>query len=167
MTPSLEYVIRPLTPTDEPFLWEMLYLAIYVPPGETPPDRDIVHRPEIARYARNWGRPDDGGFFAIDAANQKPIGAAWLRLLTGENMGYGYVDDATPELTIAVLPEYRGKGVGTRLLTCLLDAAQTRYPSVSLSVSADNPALRLYRRMGFEVVTRSGLSVTMRKSCVK
>ena len=155
--------IRPLTAVDEPFLWEMLYQAIHIPEGVTPPERDIVYQPELAKYVRDWGRPGDYGFVAIDTANNCSVGAAWLRLWTQENKGYGYVDNATPELSIAVLPEYRGKGIGSRLLTRLIEAAQIRYSAISLSVSPDNPALRLYQRFGFEEIDRCGTSLTMLK----
>ena len=156
-------IIRPLIPADEPFLWEMLYQAIYVPAGSRPPERDIVYHPELARYVRDWGRPDDRGFIAIEPTTNRPVGAVWLRLLTKENQGYGYVDDTTPELSIAVLPEYRGQGIGTRLLTHLIELAQTRYAAISLSVSPNNPALRLYQRLGFAEVGRCETSLTMIK----
>jgi len=163
MTLSLNYGIRPITLADEPFLWEMLYRAIYVPEGTSPPSRDIAHHPEMRRYVQHWGQPHDIGIVAIDRKSAQPIGAAWLRLLTGENKGYGYVDETTPELTIAVVPAYRSLGVGTSLLSHLLTTAQAHYPAVSLSVSADNPALRLYQRLGFDIVGRCGTSLTMRR----
>ena len=94
----------------------------------------------------------------------QPIGAAWLRLLVGDDGGYGHVDDATPELSIAVLSEYRGRGIGTRLLTRLLQLASEHYAAVSLSVAQNNPALLLYGRLGFDIVGTSGVSLTMRKA---
>ncbi|XXX77775.1 GNAT family N-acetyltransferase [Sorangium sp. So ce134] len=152
-------MIRLLTSADEPLLWEMLYQAIHVPEGSPPPPRDIVHRPELSRYVQGWGREDDLGVVALQEG--EAAGAAWLRRLTGEMRGYGHVDDETPELSIALLPKYRGRGLGTRLLTSLVEAARNRYPAISLSVSPDNPALRLYRRLGFVEVGRSGTSLTM------
>ena len=166
MNSTSGYTIRPITPADEPFLWEALYHAIYVAPGDAPPERDVVNRPELARYVRDWGDVDDLGFIAVAEENQQPIGAAWIRLLTGENKGYGYTDDTTPELSVAVLPEYRGQGVGTGLLTHLLQAVSIHHRSVSLSVEAGNPASRLYRRLGFEIVSTSGTSLVMRKTFV-
>lgn len=103
------------------------------------------------------------GFVAVDAGSGKPIGAAWLRLLKGDERGYGHVDDETPELGMAVLRGHRGRGVGSDLLRCLLKSAGAVYHSVSLSVSADNPALRLYGRAGFERVRVCGASLTMIK----
>ncbi|MCH4565406.1 GNAT family N-acetyltransferase [Halomonas sp. EGI 63088] len=163
MTLSLNYGMRAITLADEPFLWEMLYQAIYVPQGTPAPSRDILHQPEICRYVQNWGQPYDRGILAIDHKSTQPIGAAWLRLLRDENKGYGYVDEMTPELTMAVVPAYRGRGIGTILLSHLLLTAQAHYPAASLSVSLDNPALRLYQRMGFEVVGTCGTSITMRR----
>jgi ribosomal protein S18 acetylase RimI-like enzyme len=164
MSAELKYVIRPLTEGDERFLWQMLYHAIYVPEGQPLPEPDVVHRPELARYVRDWGQADDRGFIAIDAKGKEAIGAAWLRLLRGDNKGFGYVDDATPELSVALVPEYRGQGLGTRLLGKLLQAASQHYAAVSLSVAADNPALRWYQRLGFDVVSTSGTSLTMKKT---
>ena len=155
--------IRPLTKTDEPLLWEMLYQAIYVPESSKRPPRDIVYEPELAKYVQNWGCPGDIGWAALNKAKQ-PIGAAWLRLLTGDNKGYGYIDDKTPELSIAVLPAYRGKGIGTSLLSRLLIETQSHFASISLSASPDNPALWLYRRLGFEVVGENDGSLTMKIS---
>jgi ribosomal protein S18 acetylase RimI-like enzyme len=156
------YHIRPLAQEDAHCLWEMLYQAIHVPQGHEPPAREIVYQPELAYYVAGWGRPGDLGYLAVDAEGLL-VGAAWLRLLAGDERGYGWVDDATPELSMAVMPAWRGQGVGSRLLAALLDAAAERYAAVSSSVQADNPALRLYRRLGFEVVEDGGTWYTMRK----
>jgi ribosomal protein S18 acetylase RimI-like enzyme len=157
---SQRFIIRPLARDDEPFLWEMLYQAIYVPPHLPPPERSIIDHPDLARYISGWGRVDDIGVAAVDA--DELVGAAWLRLMVGSNQGYGYVDDRTPELSVAVLPEYRGQGLGTQLLERLLQQARTQYPAVSLSVSMDNPARRLYEHLGFEAVSSDGTSLTMK-----
>lgn len=151
--------IRSLTPADQPFLWEMLYQALYVAADQTPPPREVIYQPDLARYVQDWGRSGDRGFVAIEPATGKPIGAVWLRLLIGENRGYGYVDDRTPELGIAVLPEYRGQGAGTALLNALLAVEPG---AMSLSIAADNPAVRLYQRFGFKVVSKSGGSLILK-----
>ncbi|KST67343.1 hypothetical protein BC008_29550 [Mastigocoleus testarum BC008] len=158
----MECIIRPLVSEDEAFLWEMLYHALYVPEGQIALPREVIHIPEIARYLRGWGREGDCGFLASDAETSQPVGAVWLRLLVGKNQGYGYVNDDTPELSIAVLPEYRGQGIGTQLLTYLLSSVYG-HSSISLSVSEDNPALRLYKRFGFVVVRKSAGSLTMKR----
>jgi GNAT superfamily N-acetyltransferase len=154
------FTFRPLTGDDEPIVWIMLYLAIHVPPGAPPLPLNIIFRPDLARYARGWGGPHDSGFAAFDAEGL-PAGAAWLRLFTGEQRGYGWVSDQIPELSAAVVLEYRGLGLGSHLISQTLAAAAKRYRAVSLSVSTDNPAANLYRRLGFRTVTVSSGSLTM------
>jgi ribosomal protein S18 acetylase RimI-like enzyme len=149
---SFSYIIRPLAPSDEPFLWEMLYQSLYVPPGKEPFPREVVKRPYIARYVGGWGRAHDPGFVAEDEVTGRPVGAVWMRLFAGAEKGFAHLDDETPETGIALLPGYRGRGVGTALLGRLIEAARPSYPALALSVSAHNPAKRLYERLGFEVV---------------
>jgi ribosomal protein S18 acetylase RimI-like enzyme len=161
--------IRSLTAADQSFLWEMLYQALYTPPGQTPPPCEVIDQPALARYVQDWGRSGDRGFVAIDDATgqsmtdrrSKTIGAVWLRFLIGTNKGYGYVDDRTPELGIAVLPVYRGQGIGTALLNALI--ASNPGP-ISLSVAADNPAVRLYQQFGFIVVRESGGTLILKRN---
>jgi ribosomal protein S18 acetylase RimI-like enzyme len=157
-----ELVIRPLTEADADCLWEMLYQAVYVPQGAEPPPRKVVREPGMAHYAADWGRAGDLGYLAVDASGHT-VGAAWLRLLVGPDRGYGTIDDTTPELAVAVMPIWRGQGIGTRLLIALLGAARESYDAVSLSVQADNSALKLYQRLGFVVVEDGGAWFTMRK----
>ena len=161
MIGSTDYIIRWATSDDEPFLWEMLYHAIWIPPGSAPLSREAVNAPELARYVAGWGKDGDFGLLAVDVRSQHPIGAAWLRLFTGENRGYGYINNDTPELSVAVLPEHRGRGVGSGLLTRLFREVRSRYSTISLSVSEDNPAVRLYERLGFLMVSKEGGSMTM------
>jgi ribosomal protein S18 acetylase RimI-like enzyme len=152
---GMDYVIRPLTQEDEPFIWQMLYEAAQMVEEDNSTVQDAIAHPDLAKYVNNWGCNDDFGFAANLVNNNQLVGAAWLRLLTGENKGYGYVDDRTPELVIGILPDYRNQGIGTQLLIHLLAVAKTIYPSVSLSVRSSNPALHLYKRLGWEVVPGS------------
>jgi ribosomal protein S18 acetylase RimI-like enzyme len=147
--------LLPLTSSDQSLIWEMLYQAIYVPAGTELPSRTILDEPNIAQYAENWGRDGDMGHKAL--VDGVTAGATWLRLI----QGYGHVADDIPELTIAVLPGYRGRCIGTALLTALIDTATQHYRGISLSVVGENPAMHLYRRLGFEIVRLDGASYTM------
>jgi ribosomal protein S18 acetylase RimI-like enzyme len=162
MSQLTQFEIRPLVAADQLFLWEMLYQSLYVAGGDAPFERSILEQPEIARYAAEWGRADDCGLVAVDGKNL-PLGAIWLRLLVGAEKGYGYIDERTPELAMAVLPAYRGQGIGSSLLTRLIALAGDSYEQICLSVAAENPALRLYERFGFETVKTCGATPTMRK----
>lgn len=152
MNASSSYTIRRAEVSDEPFLWEMLYQSLHVPAGGEVFPRDVLSRPEVARYVRGWGRAHDVGFLAVDSDGGRPVGAVWMRLFPRDDKGFAYVDDETPELGIAVMPEHRGRGVGTLLLTHLIEAVKGSYPSLVLSVSPENPAMRLYQRLGFTII---------------
>ena len=73
----MDYVIRQLTRQDEPILWEMLYYGLSSGGKDEPPPRDVVHRPEIARYVEGWGRVGDTGFVAHGAAVPNEL-RCWL-----------------------------------------------------------------------------------------
>src|SRR6476469_6428583 len=147
----MTYSLRPATAGDADFLWVMLYEASYAEENGVPDVATLREHAELARYVEGWGDRTDLGVVASDGDSGDPVGAAWLRLLTGEATGYGSVDDETPDLAIAVLPDPRGRGLGGRLLRELLDAAGGRSVAVSLSVRAENPALGVFERTGFRV----------------
>ena len=101
-------------------------------------------------------RPGDAAWIA-ESPEGTPVGAAWLRRLANDDPGYGFVDDHTHELGLAVTAAHRGTGVGTLLLTTALDANGR----CCLSVDRRNQAMRLYARLGFVVVSEDDDSVTM------
>ncbi len=158
----LDYTISKVTKADEPFLWEMLYLSIFTPPGHEPLSKDILKEPSISKYVSNWGRSGDTGFIAR-LESGKPIGSVMARLFSEDNKSYGYIDAETPEIGMALLPEYRGMAIGTELLKAILDELRNQgFKMVSLSVDPDNPAIRLYRRFYFKEVGMVDTSVTMK-----
>jgi ribosomal protein S18 acetylase RimI-like enzyme len=134
------------------FLWDMLYEAIHVEPGESKPPRAGLESGPLAHYLLHWGRPGDRALIA--EARGRPVGAAWFRLLPAADRGYGYVADDIPEISVAILPEFRGTGIGTNLLHRLVAQAQQEgYRGISLSVDPRNRAFRLYERAGFQYVS--------------
>lgn len=155
-----EIALREARPDDEAFLWEMLVLAAHMAADGEPSVELAQQHPFLAKFVRGWGRPGDLGLIAEAADGLQPIGAAWLRHLSGAEQSYPAVDPAYPELAIAVLPAYSGAGIGGRLLARLIALARSAYPGIVLSVRADNPARRLYERHGFvvtgEIVNRVG-----------
>ena len=160
---TADFTIRALASADQALLFDMLYLAIFVPQGDDPPPRDVVYGEALRKYAADFGRAGDMGFAAVEADGDAPLGAVWLRLFSDQKPGYGFVDEETPELTIAVTPAARGKGIGSALLRRVLEAAAERYGAISLSIWPENPAYRLYQRFGFEAVEEAGFVVTMVK----
>jgi ribosomal protein S18 acetylase RimI-like enzyme len=137
-------VIRPAGAQDLPFLRDMLRHAYYARWGT---EADVP----LERYVAGWGRPGDEALVAIDEF--QPVGAAWYRLFEKDEPGYGFVDEETPELTIAIVPSRRGRGLGEQLLSALLERARAAgYAEASLSVEPDNPAIHLYEHHGFAKV---------------
>lgn len=161
----MDYSIRPFEKKDTPFLWEILYQSIHVPEWQQAPSRDILKEPSIEKYLRDWGGNHDHAQVAVDEANN-PIGAVWIRLLSRENAGYGFVDDAIPELGMAIMSQHRGKGIGKHLLSEMIGlACSIGHSAISLSVDPRNKtALRLYEKLGFEKVYQDeGGAWTMKK----
>jgi ribosomal protein S18 acetylase RimI-like enzyme len=146
-----DITIRKAQLDDEAFLWEMLVQAAHLAADGDASVEVAQQHPFLAKFVRGWGRPGDLGVVAHDASGQRPLGAAWLRHLTGEEQSYPAVDPAYPELAIAVLPAYTGRGIGGQLLGRLIVLARATYPGIVLSVRADNPARQLYERHGFVV----------------
>lgn len=150
-------IIRKIRPEEYSLLWEFLYQAIYLPEGMEPPPRSVVDLPELQVYIADFGtRPGDHGLVA--EVEKKVIGAAWCRIMED----YGHIDNDTPSLAISLLPEYRGQGIGTRLLNALLLLLRKNgYQRASLSVQKENPALHLYQRAGFRIVSVKGTEYLM------
>jgi GNAT superfamily N-acetyltransferase len=90
------------------------------------------------------------------------VGAAWVRLFPESDPGYGFVNATIPELSMGVIRERRGRGIGSHLLDALLVAAhEQKLAAISLSVESDNYARRLYERAGFRPVDVASGSLTM------
>lgn len=150
-----DITVRELLPAEYPLLKQFLYLAVYVPEGRPPVDPEIVDLPELRIYRDDFGRDGDCAVVAVDGAEL--TGAAWARLFSCQAPGYGFIEAGVPELAVSVKPEYRGKGIGTALLRELLTRlTEAGFPRVSLAVEKINPAVRLYRRLGFSVAGERG-----------
>jgi GNAT superfamily N-acetyltransferase len=147
-------MLRPVGHGDVRFLRDLLRHAYHWRLNEDP---DLP----VFRYVANWGRPGDAGVIAFDGRGA--YGAAWYRLFPEDEPGFGFVDEQTPELTIAVVPSRRGQGVGAELLEALLvQAKEDGLAAVSLSAEKEQTAL--YERLGFVPIRETGRTVTMRRT---
>jgi ribosomal protein S18 acetylase RimI-like enzyme len=156
----MDYVIRPLTASDQELLWDMLYAALHISEGAPP--REILQQPEYARYVEGWGRAGDTGFVVSDKFDGEVLGAVWYRVPIAEGQGHSDKSEVPPELAFAVKPGQRKRGLGAALLTQLVKA-NPHHSAISIRSSANNPAVRLYERFGFKIVNELGGIVTMRR----
>jgi ribosomal protein S18 acetylase RimI-like enzyme len=154
-------IVRLLEQQEYDFFMDMQYESIYILEGK-PSKYELLNAPNIKKYSEEWGRKGDRALVAL--IDDKPIGAVWYRLFDETNKGYGYVDNKTPELGIAILPDFKQKGIGTILMKEINQQARNDgYKSLSLSVDPDNDiAVRLYEKLGFEHFGMSGTSWIMK-----
>ena len=154
--------IRRARADDVSFLEAMLAAAANWDAERAPTSMaDTLARPDFAHYVQDWPRDDDIGVIAENDLG-KPVGAAWCRHLPEHDPGYGFIAVSIPEVTIGVAADVRGQGVGSELLSALAsEAALQGVAALSLSVEKANPAMRLYRRLGYIDVRDTGDATTM------
>lgn len=140
--------IREMRKEEYRLLSDFLYEAIFVPDGVDPPPKSILNRPELQVYISEFGtNKHDKALIA--EVNGNIVGAIWARIMND----YGHIDVDTPSLAMSVLKAYRGRGLGTLLLTQMLFVEKAAgYTKLSLSVQKDNYAVKLYRKAGFAIV---------------
>jgi GNAT superfamily N-acetyltransferase len=108
----------------------------------------VKSRSEFRHYTQLILDRGDFGFVAERA--DEVVGVAWALFLSADDPGYGFLDESTPEVSLWVREDSRGRGVGSLLLRQLQQEAETRHVArLSLSVEADNYAKRLYASKGF------------------
>jgi ribosomal protein S18 acetylase RimI-like enzyme len=159
--PQGRLVIRPAVQDDLEVLWDFLAMAAYESDAEA-----AKAVPSIAKYLVGWGRPGDFGFIAEQ--NGKIIGAAWARRFSADELTSPYGDEETPKVSIGVNPNARGQDIGETLMRALIGEAARCGLGLCLSVRSENPARRLYERLGFRDIPGSaatnragGLSIGM------
>jgi ribosomal protein S18 acetylase RimI-like enzyme len=142
--------LRPADRDDEPFLF-----ALYV----------STRAEELAIVP--WDDAQKEAFLRMQFDAQRrhyathyPAAAHDVVLVDGEPAGRLYVDRREEEIRIvdiALLPVYRGRGIGTALLTPILEEADAGGKTVSIHVEHNNRARRLYERLGFAQVEDQGV----------
>lgn len=140
-------ITREIKPEEYYLLEDFLYEAIFIPKGYNKPSRDIINNKELQVYIKDFGKKDDNCIVAL--IDNKIVGACWTRIMND----YGHIDDSIPSLAISLYEEYRGKGIGTKLIEEMLKLLKEKmYKKVSLSVQKENYAVNMYKKAGFKIV---------------
>lgn len=141
---------RTLTAADQDSLWHWLHVALWDPPPAPLRPIEVLQSPGARIYVESWGHASDIGVVAV--VDGIDAGACWMRVLP-LGTGLASVDASTPQLGIALEPEYQHKGYGRPLmLEALACAARAGHAQVALTVHPENPARFMYKSCGFQQV---------------
>ena len=140
MMPSITF--RPIQPEDMDFL-----CAVYASTrsdemaltGWSPEQIDAFLRMQFEAQHQHYQTYYPDASFQVILHQDEPIGRLYV----------AHWDTEIRLVDIAILPAYRGAGIGTAILTDLLAEGQRVGKPVSIHVEQYNPALRLYERLGF------------------
>ena len=144
---GMDYKIREIRKNEYSILFDFLYEAIFIPEGMDKPPKSIIEQPELQVYIEDFGKKDD--WCLVAEVKGKIVGAVWVRIMDD----YGHIDDETPSFAISLYEEYRNMGIGTALMRDMLEFLKNKgYRRTSLSVQKVNYAVRMYQKVGFEVI---------------
>lgn len=145
-------IIREIKAEEKGVLSDMLYEAIYQPDENNLIPRSVLEIPEVNAYIKDFGQEKDD-YCLIAEMKGDIIGAVWVRVISRDIKGYGYIDDDTPEFAISLVKEFRSRGIGKRLMTEMINHLREKgYKQTSLNVKKENYAVNLYKKMGFKVI---------------
>lgn len=147
---ALEPALRPVTPQDDELL-QRVYAStreqeLSVVPW-TEAQRDAFLRHQFAAQTASWRTQCPEASWSVVEVDGRPAG----RLVVDRSGEDLHIVD------IALLPEYRGTGIGTVLLRQVIDEADGRGVSVTIYVEDTNRARTLYERLGFLCIESSGV----------
>lgn len=144
----MNYSIRELKQDENKVLDTFLYEAIFIPEGVQAPSKDIINQPELQVYVKGFGE-NKGDLCLVAQMEDEIVGAVWVRIMND----YGHIDNETPSFAISLLKEYRNYGIGTELMKQMLMKLKMQgYKQASLAVQKKNYAVRMYKKVGFEIV---------------
>ena len=122
-----------------------------------------AYREVVERQFGLWDEAQQDRFFDGDWR----AGGFEIVLCDGVPCGYLCVEDRPDDVhvrEIVLLPEFQGRGIGSRLLSDVIAHARQRGVPVRLGTHHQNRAQRLYRRLGFREIGRTGTHLLFERS---
>lgn len=154
--------MRPAVEEDLDLVKRTLYAALSWDPGDPIPRFEtVVAHPEIAVYHEGWMREGDDGVVA-ELETGEFVGMAYCRQFEEGEPAQAFIDSSTPELAVGVEPRFRRRGFGRRLIGWLHASRRASGTQMmSLSVNLKNPAIHLYRQLGYREQRRHDEAAVM------
>lgn len=144
----MKYTITKMKQSEYHLLDDFLYEAIFKRDETNLIPREIIEKPELQVYIKNFGKEKDDYCLCAEV-DGKIVGAVWVRNIKG----YGSIDDDTPEFAISLYKGFRGYGIGTEMMKDMLNhLKEAGYKKASLAVQKDNYALKMYLSVGFQII---------------
>jgi len=141
---------RPIDDADQPFLRDLYASVRAAELAQVPwPEQakrqflDVQFALQHRHYLKNYGGAD----LLLIESDRVPIGRVYVYRAPGE----------IRLMEIALVGEWRGRGIGSALVGELIDEARIKNCELTLHVEPDNPAQRLYQRLGFRLIEHRGV----------
>lgn len=146
MKPTLYF----LRSSEQKIAMDMLHYAYRL--DET--DKKLQDFPQLEIYSRFYGLSSkDLGLYAL--SEHKIAGGAWIRLLKEDDKANAFIDEKTPILTIAVMPEFRNQGIGSAMLEQLFLEAGALFERMSVTILNNEKNVSFFKKHEFVEVENS------------
>jgi ribosomal protein S18 acetylase RimI-like enzyme len=144
----MKYIIREMQSQEYYLLDDFLYEAIFQRDETNLLPQTIIKNPELQVYIEGFGSKKDDYCLCAEV-DGKIVGAVWVRNIRG----YGNIDEITPEFAISLYKKFRGYGIGSEMMKRMIaHLKQAEYSKTSLAVQKDNPAVKMYLKVGFQII---------------
>jgi ribosomal protein S18 acetylase RimI-like enzyme len=152
LTPSV--TLRPARAADDAFL-RRVYASVredeLAAVTWSAAEKDAFLRHQFDAQDAHYREQYEGASFDVIEVDGEPVGRLYVARW----------EDEIRIMDIALLPEHRGGGIGTHILRNLLEEGSLTGKRVSIHVEMNNPALRLYERLGFVQAAVNGVYVRL------
>lgn len=146
--------LRPVTPADDSFLagvYASTRAEELAVTGWSDEEKAVFCRGQFDAQSAHYRENYPGALLQVIEKEGVPIGRLYV----------AHWEREVRIMDIALLPEHRGSGLGTKLLRELQGEACSAGKTLTIHVERFNPALKLYERLGFQMVEDKGVYLLM------
>ncbi len=150
----MEAALRPERPDDESFVYRLYASTRDAELGHLPlpPEaKSALLRQQFDAQRRHYAAHYADASLQIVELDGAPVGRLYV----------GRWEDEVRIIELSLVPEVRGRGLGSALLTTLIAEARAARLPLRIHVAVTNPAVRLYLRLGFAALDNDGVHMLM------